>query len=271
MAFELVDKEDARGVIAGSNYGSSVRIMARGPRVVLFNGLGLNSWDRREVGGWHSLKSLFKGRPTIAQYEAVQAQVDGLLGEGVGAAVVEAWRKHKTVLVDGGGEPLPLPNLVITTRMRARFAEQSVTAHLDLTGKIRCCLQCGKPLAPHTNHHRMGHAIQPDHPRTLEDCQRRTNQTVIACHSYGMNHPEKWGYVEWFETWDGETLHDPYFCHGSTCAAKYGRRAAEAGVILEPGIEPARIEHIIRDDVEHFEKPEPTYAETGDGRRIRLT
>jgi hypothetical protein len=255
MAIEFVDKEDARGSIAGSDYGSRVRVMARSPTCVIFNARGANYWDRNDHGGWHSLKRLFSGRPTIAQFEAASDKVDELFGAGAGAAVVQAWRTNKTVLVDGGGAPLPLPNIISHRIRYERYLDATADFRVDLTGRVKTCLQCGENLRPKTNHHRMGFDIRPDHPRTLEDCQRMTNQAVIALHSYGMNHEDRWGLVEWFETWDGETLQDPYFCNNE-CACKYGRRAAEAAVKLEPGVEPTVIPHTPREDVEHFEKKE---------------
>lgn len=267
--FELVAKEDAHGVIAGSNYGSQVRIMARSPTHVIFNGLGSNFWNRDENASWHGLKHLFSGRPTIAQFEAVADKLNEILGEGAAPWVVRAWREKKTLWVDGGGAALPLPNIVRARRTYARYVDATADFRVDLTGRVPTCLQCGENLQPRTNHHRLGYDLKPDHPRSIEDCQRLTNQAVIAIHSYGINREERWGFVEWFETWDGESLHDPYFCHGSNCAAKYGRRAAEAAVKLEPGVEPTPIPHVIREDVQHYELPE-RYLEGPHG-KIRIS
>jgi hypothetical protein len=253
--FELVEKEDAHGSIAGSDYGSRARIIARSPTHVVFNALGCQVWDRNESGGWHSLKNIFRGRPTIAEYEAHAARFDEIFGEGSAAWVLRAWREKKTLLVDGGGKEMPLPREIFRRRLYARYNDATADFKVDLTGRVKTCLQCGENLRPKTNHHRMGYEIQDNHPRSIEDCQRMTNQTVIAIHSYGINREERWGLVEWFETWDGESLHDPYFCD-SKCAAKFGRRAAEANVLLEPGIEPVEVPYVPRDDVQHYELPE---------------
>jgi hypothetical protein len=267
--FELVEKEDARGVIAGSDYGSRVRIMARSPTHVIFNGLGSNYWDRNEHSGWHGLKHLFHGRPTIAQFEAVADKINEVLGEGAAPWVVRAWREKKTLWVDGGGEALPLPNIVQHRLRYERYVDATADFKVDLTGRVKTCLQCGENLRPKTNHHRMGYDIQENHPRSIEDCQRMSNQAVIAVHSYGMNREDRWGLVEWFETWDGESLQDPYFCD-SKCAAKFGRRAAEAAVVLEPGVEPVEIPYVPRDDVQHYDPGPPRFIEGPNG-KIRIS
>lgn len=266
MAFELVDKEDARGVIAGVDYGSIARIMARSPKFVLFNARGCHLLTRGTANAshWRDAARLFGDRPTIAQYEAIKPKVDEAFGEGVGDAVVQAWRSRKTVLVDGGGERMPHPNIHIRRRMEARYAAESCTTHVDLTGRIPICRQCGENLQPRTDHHQMGYAIQDEHPRSIEECQKLTNREVIAVRSYDMRYPDKFGHVEWFETWDGVSLRDPYFCDDK-CAAKFGRRAAEAEVALEPGVEPTVIPYVPRDDVQHYTREE-RYIETATGR-----
>lgn len=269
MTFELVEKEDARGVIAGSDYGSSVRIMARSPTHVMFNALGCQLWDRDERGGWHSLTKVFGERATKAKYEAAREKIDGAFGVGATDMVLEAWRLHKTVLVDGGGAVLVEPGLKIRDRNARLYAEKSCTEELDLSGEVPGCLQCGKTLIPHTKLHHMGHVIQPDHPRSLTDCQKLTNRRVVAVRSFDGNHPDKLEYVSWFESWDGETLRDPHFC-GDTCAAKFGRRAAAAGTVdLEPGVEPVKVrtEH---ESQNHYEEP-VRHLTMPDGRRIRIS
>lgn len=250
---ELVAKEEAHGGIAGSDYGSRVRIMARSPKLVLFNALGCNQWDRNPHSGWHGLKSIFKGRPTIAQFEAVSAKVDELFGPGVGEQVVLAWRTHKTVLVDGGGEALPLPRYTRALISKTEYAKISPDWQADLTGEIETCKQCGKPLRPHTDHHRLGHDTLPDHPQTPEQCQKLTNARVIAVHGYGTHaSKEKQRLVAWFETWDGEAYLDLDFC-SDKCAAIYGRRAVHEREPLEPGGAAPKQEYVPRQDKHHYD------------------
>ena len=264
---EFVEKEDAFGTIGGAYYGAKVRVMARTPTLVFFNGLGFNYWTRSARYSGNDIARLFSGRPTIAQYEAVADKIDKLLGEGAGAAIVKAWRQHKTVLVDGGGEKLSLPNAIVRKHALAHYAVHGVDCRADLTGRVKTCLQCGAHLKPSTNHHRLGTKIQPDHPRTIEDCQRLTNQSVIAIHGFGAGDRARIGYVRWFETWDGETLQDPHFCNNA-CAAKYGRRAAEAQINLGAGVEPTEHPWEPREDVDHY-APEERLLEF-QGKRFKV-
>jgi hypothetical protein len=269
MQVELVDKEDAYGTIDGSHYGRSVRVVARSPLYVLFTGVGAQIWNRKDRGSFQDKVKICWERPTKDKFIAAKDEIEKAFGEGALEHVLTAWSKHKTALFEGGGEALALPNHIVGARHMARYAAESVSTRVDLTGRIACCKQCGAQLTPHTNHHRMGFDIKPDHPRSLEDCQRITNHPVIAVHSYDSRHPEKWGYVEWFETWDGETLQDPDFCDNK-CAAKYGRRAASELPLLEPGIEPAARVHVIREDVRHHEEKDPEFVKMADGRFVRI-
>lgn len=235
--FVLVPKELAPGVIAGTDYGRQVRIMARSPSWVLFNALGCQVWNRNEHSGWHGQKTIFRGRPTMAKYEEVAGRLDELFGIGAAGQVLAAWSQKKTLLVDGGGAPLPLPNYVRAEQAHAAYAAVTINRDVPLTGRIPTCKQCGKDLKPKVALHYLGHDIQPDHPRSIEDCQRMTNYPVVAIFDYGINHPGKAGFVQRFETWDGAAVWDPHFCDDK-CAAKYGRRAASQLPPLEVGVEP---------------------------------
>lgn len=256
---QFVAKEDASGLIGGGDFGSRVRVLARSPTHVVFNALGGRLWTRPSNGASHHTdeRTLFSARPTIAQWEAVKDKVDAVLGDGVGAAVVQAWRTHKTVLVNGGGRRMPLPHIQAVAIRRAAYDLIKPDREIDLTAELKRCKQCGAPLKPSTDHHRFGYGIAPNHPRSLEDCQQLTNQRVIACHGYGMGR-DKWaGLVEWFESWDGESYQDPDFCNDA-CASKYGRRAVVELPPLESGTEPVRQAFRRRDDYKHG-VPEPEF------------
>lgn len=263
-----VPSEKAHPQIAGSIFpGSDVRIMMRSPTAVVFNGLGCNYWNRDEHAGWHGLKKLFSDRPTIARFEAAQEKVDALYGEGVGAALIHAWRKNLTVLLDGGGKPLP------PTRMKARamhkeaYAKVTINWEADLTGEVKTCRQCSKPLRLSTDHHRFEHTIEANHPRSVEDCQRLTNRRVVAIHDYGDTDRDRVGYVRYFETWDGESYLEEDFC-GDTCAAVYGRRAVRERPLLDPGGAAYKHPYRPRNDVQLGTKVERTFT-LNDGRTIK--
>jgi len=255
ITIELVEREDARGTIAGSDYGSRVRVIARSPTHVMFNALGCQLWNRDERGGWHSLKKVFQGQPTIAQYEKVRGHIDEVFGAGVADAVITAWRTHKTVLVNGGGEAMPLPNRMRAIISQAKYDEIKPDWKAPPSAEAKRCAQCDKPLRIDTDHHRMGFDIQPNHPRTVEDCQKLTNRQVVAVHGYGVQHKAHLGLIERFETWDGESYQDQDFC-SNTCAALYGRRAVQAGLILPAGEQPETAVYRPREDVEYFKREE---------------
>lgn len=252
----FVPSEKTHPQIAGSIYpGSAVRIMLRSPRHVVYNSLGCNIWNRDKGGGWHNIKKLFDGRPTIAEFEKVRGRFDDLLGPGVGEALLHAWRKNLTVLLDGGGEPMPPTRMKQRAMQEEAYAKVTVNWTADLTGEVKTCRQCGKALQIDTDHHRLGFEIKPDHPRSLEDCQRLTNRRVVAIHDYGHVDRSRIGFVKWFETWDGESYHYLDFC-SDKCAATYGRRAARELPPLEVGGEAIKRPHRIRNDVELNPKPE---------------
>lgn len=268
----LVDKEDALGVLGGSYFGSKVRIVARSPTYVIFNGSGGRMWKRdvagKFSGSWHDEIRLFHDRPTIAKYEAARAKIDAAMGEGAGDAVVLAWRKNKTALIDGGGERLPLPNLQAAAITYAAYDAVKPDWRADLSAEVARCKQCGAELRPDTDHHRLGYDLLPDHPRSHEDCQKLTNRRVIAVHGYGAHHKSRYGFVEWFEVWDGDRYQDPDFCDDK-CAARYGRRAAQDLPPLSQGIEPVRQEHRRREDTEHFVR-KVMHISTDDGKTFAI-
>jgi hypothetical protein len=273
MEPQFVQTEFGHGKIAGSDYGSRVRVLMRSPTAVLFTGVGLTIWSPRGSHHSHHLHWLTSDRVTkeVLTRDRVIAGIDKHFGEGAHKLAQAAWVKkgQGTVLVDGGGEPLALPFYRQREISDAYYAEHGCVWKADLTGRIKTCRQCGKPLTPDTDHHRLGFDIKPDHPRTVEDCQRLTNREVIAIHGFGTKHKDRIGYVSWFEVWDGETYHDEFFCHGSKCAEAYGRRAVREREALEVGVEAPKNPYRVREDVEHGAPKEPVYIEH-EGQRIRL-
>lgn len=267
--FELVDKEEAHGLIAGSLYGAAVRVIARSPTHVLFSALGIQLWNRSEHGGWHNLQTLTRKRPSRAAYDAIRPRIDEVFGEGATDRIIENNRKSKTLLVEGGGTAMPLPRVQHAAKVQVAHREVSPDWRADLTGRVLCCKQCGEQLRPSTDHHRLGYKLIPNHPQSREDCQRLTNQEVIAVHGFDTRYEDRWAYVEWFETWDGQSYFDVDFCNDK-CAANYGRRAARDRDLLEPGGEVPRTEYRPREDTNHAEPEEPMYAEGPNGQRIRL-
>lgn len=266
--FELVEKEDASGSIAGSDYGSQVRVMIRSPTHVMFNAHGCQLWNRNNIGGWNNLKNVFRGRPTKAQYESRRDFIDEVFGAGATDQVLEAWKSHKTVLVSGGGEALPLPR-----RLRAVLTKQAYDAvkpdwKADLSATLKACKQCSKSLRIDTDNHHLGLEIKPDHPRTPEDCQRLTNHPVVAVHGYGNNLKKHLGLISRFETWDGESYLDEVFCT-EKCAALYGRRAAAELDPLPPGGTVAPPPYRERHITNHYTQVEK-YFDLPNGTRIKV-
>jgi hypothetical protein len=268
VRFELVDKEEAHGVIGGSDYGSSIRLMARSPTHVMFNALGGRIW-KRGFEGWNSTQQLFHDRAVRAKFERpeVQAAIEKTFGEGAGALILQAWKEGKTLLVDGGGAALTMPGLKLRKLHQARYAEVNANWEADLKGRIPCCKQCGAELKPKTVIHHLGASLKDNHPKTVEECQRLTNLEVVRVHDYGQSSGDKVGHINWFETWDGESVFDPHFCDDK-CAAKYGRRAAEACEPLEVGIEPVKHQWT-HESVSHYEE-KTTLHTLADGTKIRL-
>lgn len=259
MNVQLVPAEDATSALGGSIYpGDHVRIVMRSPTHFVFTSLGARIWDRSvmKTGSWHGETRLFHDRPTIAAWSKpeVLAKIDAVFGSGAGELALKAWRTRKTALVDGGGDELPRPRRVVVRLLQSAYDAAKPDRRLDLPELARC-KQCGEPLRPSTDHHRLGFDIKPDHPRSLDDCQLLTNHRVIACHGYGLQHPTRLGLVSWFETWDGESYIDADFC-SSRCAAIYGRRAARELPPLPPGGEEPLTPYRRREDVDHYDRVE---------------
>jgi hypothetical protein len=255
MDWVLAPREVASGKLGGVDYGSSIRVLVRGPSSLLFTGVGVNLNTNRASYTAKAERTLTWDRCKIEVLERLKPEIDGFYGEGMTELVIEAWRKRQTVIVDGGGERLALPGHMAKAVHQADYATWTKTQHVPLTGIIPTCKQCGADLKPKTISHRMDFVIGPDHPRSLEDCQKMTNYQVVAAYDYGSGHPNHKGYIERFEAWDGESVWDPHFCD-SKCAAKYGRRAADQGIVLEPGVEPPEVKWTSSPIVHHYDQAE---------------
>lgn len=264
-SYELVDPERANGIVGGHDYGSSIRMLVRSPTWVVFSGCGgihaaMLTLERHGTH-WSNHHMLAEGRVSTATIEAAKPRLDEL-GEGWYAAAHAAWKSRKTALLDGGGKALSKPAVEVQRDLEARRRVEAPPWKADLSHRIDRCLQCDKLLDPDTDYHRFGNGIMDNHPRSVEDCQRMTNHEVIAIHRY--RDEKRWEFVEWFQTWDGESTLQEAFC-SDACAAAYGRRAAAQLDHLSPGEAPIKKAQRPREDVDY--NPRPEYV-TNSGLRI---
>lgn len=232
--FETVATEHADRIIGGADHGRDVRVLMRSPKAIAFVSRGVNVARRGEAGQARCIAR----KATRAALEAPETRlaVTSIFGAGADEAMIEAiaGKGRGTVLVDGGGTPAKTPLHVVAAQVRARHAAVTPTVR-GLLAVAQTCRQCGAPLRPDTRQHFLADVPEEGHPRSLEDCQRLTNEPIHGVVGHGAEKPEGWWpYVAWFETWDGQSLVDPLFC-GGTCAAAYGRRAALQLPPLEVG------------------------------------
>lgn len=100
------------------------------------------------------------------------------------------------------------------------------------------CRCCGKPIAkrvtanwfrlPGTGGNNLDNRYWKTHyvdayPTTREECQRLTNEVILTAKA-GKNT----GKISNFNSWDGESYVDPFFCK-ERCAADFGRMCARSG------------------------------------------
>lgn len=227
--FEQIKTEYTDGRICGVDFGSKVRVLLRSPTKVMFTGYGLNLYERgaRTMRDHHVAPDARRG--TLEQ-QKYREMIVRHFGEGADQWALNAVIKRGlgTILVDGGGEAMPLPRVERAKAIAASYEEATAHLHIDPPAITQNCFQCGKGLRPNTTiHHLARNPSSGDHPKTVEECQRLTNHPVIAAHPFGSEKPrEWWPYVSWFETWDVEDGYmENNFCSNS-CAAEYGRRAA---------------------------------------------
>lgn len=263
--FEQVKTEYATGHFMGTMWGSRIRVVMRSEESVIWVALGVHIARRKLGSGWHNVKTLCeKASRDQLSSEHVRKIVAEHFGEGAEDAILLATKPGLgTILVDGGGEPLPLPDHI--ARQNAEEEYNALTAtRTDLIVPDRTCIQCGVPLRPVLDSHRLDRnpLKDPHHPRTVEDCQKLTNHPIFAVYDYGRNAPKEWrGFIEYFTTWDGESYVDEHFC-SDRCALQYGRRAAALLPILEPDQNPPPRDKPRGDTVYHFEE-EVRFTENG--------
>ena len=269
MSFEIIKTEYTQGLIGNSDYGSRVRVVMRSPTHFLFSGYGLHYRIR---------SSKFFDRGTIArdakrktlECPEVSDRIDKLFGDGATNALIQSTMKrgYGTVLVNGGGDALPLPRNDARKLHDTQYGE--ITPYYDVMAELskEHCLQCGKPLRIQTAHHHVPWLVDQNKAiRTLEQCQRLSNHPVVAMHGVSSNRsPEYWPNVEWFETWDGESYQQEIFC-SDKCAATYGFRAAAELPHLLVGGERKKHALVPRQNINHGDEEVRTFLL--DGKPVR--
>jgi hypothetical protein len=268
--FEQVATEYANGHYKGADYGSSIRVLMRSPDSVLFVGYGVH-YTPRASKGQNQLRKVMD-RATVAGLSAPYARtlIDAKFGEGATDAAIMAVKKRGmgTILVDGGGEPLPLPRALAKVIFQAEYDVVTPSCEKLVVGD-RKCRQCNGNLKLATAMHHFGSSPVEDQPRTVEECQRLSNYPVISVSGYGAEKPrEWWPFISWFETWDGESYVDPDFCT-KLCAEKYGRRAAQELPPLEPGIDPVPLPRKPHESIRHYEE-EVRWMVGADGKKYQF-
>ena len=238
MDYVLADKEIVGGTLGGTFYGSSVRLLVRTPTKLVFTGCGgVRGYERRQHLSDFNNLSHFRQRARIYRVDRGGQGRHRFFPRRWGARTSSSsrGRTRRQRSSTAGGTALSPPAHILRTRYTEKRSAESCDVEVDLTGQIATCLQCGCNLRPHTTHHHMGYEMQPDHPRSIEDCQRLSNHRVIRVHAY--RDEERFTCVDWFEAWDGETTQQDTFC-SDKCAATYGRRAAQELDRLPVGGEP---------------------------------
>lgn len=235
------------------------RIVLRSPKAVAYVCYGLQLWLPRGSSAMSHTRTVIGGRVTLDSLSRsdVRNTLIDAFGPGADEAAILAQRSkgRGTILVDGGGDPFGPTDAQVKEYLRVHKLLHSADRSVDLTGMVKTCCQCGGNLIPHTASHQMGAEIKSDHPRSLEDCQRLTNQMVISVHGYRDHKREE--YVERFQTWDGESYQDNLFCSDG-CATKYGRRAAiELPPLPADNSEIAEPRHSF-ESTDHYEKKDRT-------------
>lgn len=103
------------------------------------------------------------------------------------------------------------------------------------------CVCCTKPIRKHTVTHwlrtdpaHVGHSSDfikhvyvPELPRSKEEAQRLTNGKIVA-----VRRGRDAGTISQFNTWDGESYVDQFFCTG-TCARDFGYICARGGKVTK--------------------------------------
>lgn len=235
MTFNLIDLEYSDRTIAGVQYTSRCRILLRSPQSVLYAAGGsIHLWKNREV---FSTDELWRGKfvPRNINDPRFETLIDDFFGKGCSDYLKRAYSEKKTVIMNGGGDPLfdTQKHIEETTK---RYNAVTPSWAADLSTKLKKCCECGSDLKPHTSH--ISFANHSDRVSTLEECQRLTNHRVVEIKGMPMSQREElWPLVEYIYVWDEETYLDPLFCNDK-CAASYGRRAVRDLERLPAGGEP---------------------------------
>lgn len=266
MEHTFVDREIARGVINGSDYGASVPIIARSPTHIIFHARGARIVRRNDTG-FMGMTYITSDRPSRAAYENPHAQskIDAVFGEGAHRIVLDAVYNKKTALINGGGEALPPPINIVRKKIETAYQAFTINWTADLTGRIKTCRQCAGNLSPVYTHFHFDYDYDK-HPTNLDDCQRMTNHEVVLIRDFGSINPEMAGKVNYFFTWDGESVVDPYFC-SKECAILYAYRAAQEFAPLPVNEQPAP--YLMKQgDIKSHRNPQPTIV-TSDGKEYK--
>lgn len=254
MRFEQVPTEYASTDFTGADYGSRVRILMRSPEFVIFVALGVHLIPRGKIH-YQSGRQLCPAAKRVQLSEPrVRELIIGRFGEGADDAAILAatTRGRGTMLVDGGGDKLPLPHGE-QARLHSEAFEALTVSSDNLIPVSKLCLQCEKPLRPALDEHNFPSMPKEGQPKTVEDCQRLSNYPVFSVRSYGSNCPKEWwDIVSWFTTWDGESYEQDIFCSDS-CAATYGRRAAQKLDHLPAGGVPDKPERHQTERTAHYD------------------
>jgi hypothetical protein len=253
---EVVKTEYMTGKL-DADYGSKTRVVMRSPKALLFVGYGLNIISRPI--GRCDRRERISDKLNIAalQSEHVIAALIRFFGDDGPAAALLALEKKGmgTVLLDGGGDPMPLPEAVTRDAKMADYAATTPSKTI-IPENAKTCQQCGGALPLHTVSHHLSPDMSVNTAKTLEDVQRLSNNQVVRIFGVDINQDRKyWSLISSFDTWDGESYRDDTFC-SDRCAANYGRRAAAELPKLQPGIEPVAVPKFTYESKHHYDVAE---------------
>lgn len=234
--FEQITTEYADGSsVNGVDYGSKIRVVMRSPEYIAFVGYGINLISRSNR--YNTDKIAPDSKKDTVSLERVRKKFIEAFGEGADEWAIKAisTKGRGTILVNGGGEAMLLPRAIRAQINQAHYDSVDPSSEVEIPEQ-KTCVQCGGKLPLKVENHSLGYSPKPDHPKTLEECQRLTNKRVVRVMGYSGNYPrEWWPYVSFYFTWDGESYIKEDFC-SDRCAATYGRRALKAYPALEPEV-----------------------------------
>jgi hypothetical protein len=225
MDYEFVKTEYVNPAYFGTA-GTRVRVVMRSPKAVIWVNYGVRIVKRTDVSNYvyyADTRSLGESLKNLSP--RAQETIDDFFGEGAWDIFLKHNEKRGsgTILLNGGGKPLPRPNRDLAEENTKAW--EAATPSQKIMVDKKKCLECGDDLIAVTEHINVGdHEIQ-----TLNDCQRVTNKTIVEIKGFDTRYPQKWHLVEYVVVWDGESYLDDYFC-SNKCAAAYGRKMAKAQV-----------------------------------------